>query len=403
MVVRNNNLARLQAGYLFPEINRRKNEFLKENPDAKIISLGIGNTTEPLLPYITEGLIRASYGLKTREGYSGYGDEQGMKELRKKIAERLYDSMVEPDGVFVSDGAKCDIGRLQLMFGPNVSVAVQDPSYPVYVDGSVIIGATGDYNNEKGKFDGIVYMGCVPENHFFPDLENLPRTDLIYFSSPNNPTGKAATKKQLEELVRFAKENRSIIIFDAAYSEYIKDENLPKTIFEIKDAKDVAIEVSSFSKLMGFTGVRLGWTIVPKELKYDDGSPVIKDWNRIMTTFFNGASNIAQHGGLAALDDEGLEEMAITVDFYMKNAEIIKNGLKERGIKTYGGENAPYIWAHFPGESSWDVFERILHKAHVVSTPGSGFGPAGEGFLRFSAFGHREDVLEAVESLKRLY
>ena len=243
-------------------------------------------------------------------------------------------------------------------------------------------------------------MSCQPENNFFPDLANLPPTDLVYFCSPNNPTGAAATKEQLKQLIDFAKKNRSIIIFDAAYAAFIKDDNLPKSIFEVEGAKEVALEINSFSKMVGFTGVRLGWTIVPEDLKFDDGTPVINDWKRIMSTLFNGSSNIVQHGGLAALDDEGLKEMEQTVDFYLGNARIIKNALNDIGIKTYGGDNSPYIWAQFPSKNSWDVFTDILEKAHVVTTPGSGFGPAGDNFIRFSAFGHREDIEEAVKRLK---
>jgi len=400
MVQRNKNLARLQAGYLFPEIKKRKKEFLAKHPDAKILSLGIGNTTEPLTKYITKGLVNAAKGLGTKEGYSGYGDEQGMPELRKKIAETFYNNIISPEEVFISDGAKCDIGRMQLMFGSNVTIAVQDPAYPVYVDGSVIIGATGDYNKEKGLFSNIAYMKCNPQNNFFPDLSKVPRTDLIYFCSPNNPTGAVATKEQLKQLVNFAKKNRSIIIFDAAYAEFIQDKDLPRSIYEIEGSRDVAIEISSFSKYIGFTGVRLGWSIVPKDLKYDDGSNVNQDWNRIMTTIFNGASNIAQKGGLAALDEKGLKEMKKTIKFYKENAAIIKKGLTEMEIKTYGGINSPYIWAEFPKKKSWDVFAEILEKCHVVTTPGSGFGPAGESFIRFSCFGHREDVEEAVKRLK---
>jgi LL-diaminopimelate aminotransferase len=400
MVNRNKNLAKLQAGYLFPEIRRRRNALLDRNPKAKIISLGVGNTTEPLTPHITKLLKDASLGLGTKELYSGYGDEQGMTELRKKISEKLYNNIISQEEVFISDGAKCDVGRLQLLFGSDVTVAVQDPAYPVYVDGSVIIGATGNYNKEKEQFDRIFYMTCLPENNFFPDLTKVPRTDLIYFCSPNNPTGAVATKEQLKKLVDFAKKNKSIILFDAAYCEYIKDKNLPRSIFEVEGAREVAIEINSFSKSIGFTGVRLGWTIVPKELKYDDGTFVINDWNRIMTTVFNGASNIAQKGGLASLDDEGLKEMREIVSFYRENAHIIKKALDELNIENYGGENSPYIWASFPGKKSWDVFEKILETCHIVTTPGSGFGPAGEGFIRFSSFGHREDVLEALKRLK---
>ncbi|MBI5390672.1 LL-diaminopimelate aminotransferase [Candidatus Woesearchaeota archaeon] len=401
MVHRNPHLAKLASGYLFPEINRRKREFLVHHPEAKIISLGIGNTTEPLSPHIAHALAYAAQHLATREGYSGYGDEQGLPALREKIAHVLYKGSINPDEVFISDGAKCDLGRLQLLFGCQATIAVQDPTYPVYVDGSVLIGATG-HSTDHG-FKGVVYMPCTPENNFFPNLTTLPRTDLIYFCSPNNPTGAVATKKQLEQLVAFAKQNKSIIIFDAAYSEYIEEPTLPKSIYEIDGAREVAIEVSSFSKLIGFTGVRLGWCVVPQTLCYDDGTPVAKDWNRIVTTIFNGASNIAQHGGLAALDHQGQEEMKATIAYTKKNARIIRSALLELGFDAYGGINSPYIWAKRLGktEKSWDIFNELLETSHVVTTPGSGFGPSGEGFLRFSAFGHREDVEEAVQRLQQ--
>lgn len=400
MVKRNENMARLVAGYLFPEINRRKLEFVKNNPDARIISLGIGNTTEPITPRVLAGLHDEVSALGTRAGYSGYGDEQGITRFRQLIAEKLYNNIVKGEEVFISDGAKCDIGRLQTMFGNQVTIAVQDPSYPVYVDGSVIAGVTGDFDPERGQFDKIIYMKCLPENDFFPDLQALPRTDLIYFCSPNNPTGAVATKQQLKSLIDFARKNRSIIIYDAAYSEYISDSSLPKSIFEIEGAREVAIEVNSFSKPIGFTGIRLGWTVVPDQLKFDDGTPVRNDWNRIMTTIFNGASNIAQHGGMAALEEQGFQEMRETIAYYMKNARLIKKTLDHKGIITYGGLNAPYVWASFPGRKSWDVFSEILEKCHIVTTPGSGFGPAGEGFVRFSAFGHHEDFAEAAKRLE---
>lgn len=400
MVKRNKNMARLVAGYLFPEINRRKREFLQKNPEARIISLGIGNTTEPVTPHVLAGLQREVAALGTVEGYSGYGDEQGITRFRELIAEKLYQNIVKGEEVFISDGAKCDIGRLQTMFGNEVTIAVQDPSYPVYVDGSVIAGVTGDYDEARSQFANITYMECQPENNFFPDLERLPATDLIYFCSPNNPTGAVATREQLKSLVDFARKNRSIIIFDAAYSEYISDDSLPKTIFAIEGAREVAIEVNSFSKPIGFTGIRLGWSVVPNELKFDDGTPVRNDWNRIMTTIFNGASNIAQFGGMASLDEQGLAEMHETIAYYMKNARLIKKTLDHKGITTYGGVNAPYVWAHFPERKSWDVFSEILEKCHIVTTPGSGFGPAGEGFVRFSAFGHHEDFAEAAKRLE---
>ena len=390
MVNRNQNFTRLQAGYLFPEIARRRKTLLEKNPDAKIISLGIGNTTEPLTPTITNALAEAARKLGTPEGYSGYGDEQGLTSLREKISSVLYRGLVSPEEITISDGSKCDIGRLQILFGDKASVVVQDPAYPVYVDGSIIAGAD----------TGLQYMTCLPENNFFPDLSKLKPADLIYFCSPNNPTGAVATKAQLAELIAFAKKNQSIIIFDAAYSEFIVDADLPRSIYEIPGADEVAIEVNSFSKSIGFTGVRLGWCVVPQKLKFADGSPVLADWRRVVTTLFNGASNIAQAGGLAALTETGLKETRELVAYYQENARIIDAGLRDLGIKTYGGKNSPYIWAHFPGQKSWDIFEKILTEAHVVTTPGAGFGPAGENFVRFSSFGHRQDIQEALERLQ---
>jgi len=341
-------------------------------------------------------------GLGTREGYSGYGAEQGQGPLREAFCNRLYASVGrKPNEIFVSDGSKCDIGRLQVMFGSDVSVALQDPAYPVYVDSSVIMGMTGNYNGTG--FDGIEYMVCTPENDFFPDLDKAKSTDIIFFCSPNNPTGAAATKAQLTSLVDFARKNGSIIVYDAAYALYISDTNCPRSIYEIPGAETCAIETCSFSKYAGFTGVRLGWTVVPEQLKYADGSPVMNDFNRIMTTAFNGASNVAQAGGLACLQDQGWKQMLELVDFYKVNATILRNTFTEMGFTVYGGENAPYVWVGFPGRKSWDVFAEILEKCDIVTTPGSGFGPGGEGFVRASAFGHRENILEAVERFKKVY
>lgn len=403
---RNPGFANLTAGYLFPEIARRRRAFAAAHPDVRLISLGIGDTTEPLTPHIASRLAKYAAGLGTPGGYSGYGDEQGLTSLRERIAAVVYGSRVGPDEVFVSDGAKCDIGRLQLLFGRDVEVAVQDPSYPVYVDGSVIIGAAGTYDDgARGGhpgYAGIRYLPCTPENGYFPDLGDLPESGLIYFCSPNNPTGAVAMHAQLAALVAAARQRGSVIVFDAAYAEYIRDPELPRSIFEVDGARECAIEVNSFSKPVGFTGVRLGWTVVPKELRFDDGASVNADWNRLCTTVFNGASNIAQHGGLAALDEEGLAEMRTLTDHYLGNAHLIRATLEGLGITCVGGDNAPYIWAHFPGRASWDVFAEILERCHVVTTPGSGFGPAGEGFVRFSAFGHRTDVEEACRRLQQL-
>ncbi|XP_024521048.1 probable LL-diaminopimelate aminotransferase, chloroplastic [Selaginella moellendorffii] len=402
-VQRNANLAKLQAGYLFPEIARRRAAHLQKNPDAKVISLGIGDTTEPIPEVITTAMAKRAHGLATREGYSGYGAEQGEKELCVTLAKTFYGQVgISETEVFVSDGAKCDIARLQLTFGSSVSMAVQDPSYPAYVDTSVIIGQTSTFQKDVQQYGNIVYMKCSPENNFFPDLSTLPRTDIIFFCSPNNPTGSSATREQLEQLVAFAKKNGSIIIYDSAYAMYISDD-CPKTIYEIPGAKEVAIETGSFSKYAGFTGVRLGWTIVPDQLLYADGFPVRNDFNRVMGTCFNGASNIAQAGGLACLSPEGLKAMHDVVGFYKDNTRILVDTFKSLGFKTYGGTNAPYVWVQFPGRSSWDVFSEILEKIDIVTTPGSGFGPTGDGFVRASAFGSRENILEASRRLKSLY
>ena len=406
MLNRNRNFANLTSGYLFPEISRRRNLYAKTHPDARIISLGIGNTTEPLTPHIVQGLKQEVLALGTKNGYSGYGDETGLTALREKIARVLYAEIVAPEEVFISDGAKCDIGRVQYLFGSDVAVAVQDPAYPVYVDGSVMIGAAGAAVSGMG-YDGITYMPCTAENDFFPDLSCIPVNALVYFCSPNNPTGAVATKTQLASLVAAVREKGSLIIFDSAYSAYIRDPGLPRSIFEIEGARECAIEVNSFSKPIGFTGVRLGWTIIPKELRFADGTPVIQDWTRLMTTIFNGASNIAQYGGLASLDEDGMAETKALTDYYLDNAKLIQQSLSganfaSAGVEIFGGSNAPYIWALFPGRKSWDIFDLILDICHVVCTPGAGFGPAGESFIRFSSFGHRDQVSEACERLSKL-
>ena len=403
-VTRNPNFAKLAGGYLFPEIGRRRNAYLAENPEMadKIISLGIGDTTQPIPEHILGGLVNSASKLGTKEGYSGYGAEQGMGDLRAKIADKLYGGIIKDSEVFVSDGAKCDIMRVQQVFGSGVTTAVQDPSYPVYVDTSVMMGQTGNINTETSQYENIVYMPCTAENNFFPDIENLPRADIVYFCSPNNPTGAAATKEQLEKLVKVCKERGSILVFDAAYAPFIRSEGVPKSIFEIEGAREVAIECNSFSKYAGFTGVRLGWTVVPDELTFSDGSKVRDDFNRVMTTAFNGASNIVQGGGLACLDDEGLAEINTLIDYYLENAKLLKEAMESIGYSVYGGSDAPYVFVKLPeGKSSWDTFSEILEKAQVVTIPGAGFGPGGEGYLRLSAFAPRETVIEACERLKK--
>jgi len=403
-VNRNENFAKLAGGYLFPEIGRRRNAYLEKNPEMadRIISLGIGDTTMPIPPHILNGLVEGAKKLGTKDGYSGYGAEQGQGLLREKIAKVLYNDLIDPSEVFVSDGAKCDIMRVQQMFGSKVVSAVQDPSYPVYVDTSVMMGQTGTQDPETMQYENIVYMKCGPENGFFPDYASLPRADVVYLCSPNNPTGAAATKEQLTEMVKLCKERGSILVFDAAYAPFIRSENVPTSIFEIEGAKDVAIEVNSFSKYAGFTGVRLGWTVVPANLKFKDGSLVRDDFNRVMTTAFNGASNIVQAGGLACLDDEGQKEINELIDYYLENAKILRTTFQDLGYTVHGGTDAPYVFVELPESigGSWDAFNMILEKSQVVTIPGAGFGPGGEGFLRLSAFAPRDSVIEACERLK---
>lgn len=391
MLRRNLNFAKLKPNYLFPEIQRRKLAFLEKNPQAKLISLGIGDTTEPIPRSIVEGLQQSAGKLGTQEGYSGYSPDQGLEELRQALAKKLYHSQVRPSDIFISDGAKPDIGRLQWLFPPETSIAVQDPTYPVYVDTSII----------SGKHD-LHFLTCTPESHFFPPLERAAKVDVVFFCSPNNPTGAVSTKAELQRLVEWVKKNGSLLIFDAAYNHYIREPNLPRSIYEIEGAKECAIELNSFSKMAGFTGVRLAWSIVPEELMFDDGTQIKKDWHRIVTTFFNGASNIAQGGALKALEDEGLQEIYAQTNFYLENAKIIADTLTKKGLQVYGGNNAPYLWVKWPAKDSWEAFAWLLEKAHIVTTPGAGFGPGGEGFVRFSAFGHRQDILEATNRLERL-
>ncbi|CAA0360781.1 unnamed protein product [Arabidopsis thaliana] len=402
-LVRNVNLEKLKNNYLFPEINRRELEHIEKHPNVQLISLGTGDTTEPIPEQITSHMSNFAHGLSTVEGYRGYGLEQGNKTLRKAIAETFYrDLHVKSNEVFVSDGAQSDISRLQLLLGSNVTIAVQDPTFPAYIDSSVIIGQTGHFHETTKKYQNVVYMPCGPINSFFPDLAMTPRTDVIFFCSPNNPTGYVASRKQLHQLVEFAKTNGSIIIFDSAYAAFIEDGS-PRSIYEIPGAREVAIEVSSFSKFAGFTGVRLGWSIIPDELLYSNGFPIINDFHRIVTTSFNGASNIAQAGGLACLSSGGLKEIRSVNNYYKENRKILMDTLVSLGLKVYGGVNAPYLWVHFKGSKSWDVFNEILENTHIITVPGSGFGPGGEEYLRISGFGRRDHIVEASKRLQNFF
>ena len=398
----NKNYDKLAAGYLFPEIARRTKAFLDANAGAEVLRLGIGDTTEPIVPAVLEGLHQGADSLGKVESYSGYGPSEGVSPLRQALAREYEDLGVNlsPEEFFVSDGAKSDSANIQGIFSDDCIVAVQDPAYPVYVDSNVISGRTGAASDSG--YDGLVYMPCTEENGFFPALPE-GKVDLIYLCSPNNPTGAVATKEQLKSFVDYAVENQAIIFFDSAYASFITDPKLPRSIYEVEGAEQCAIEFNSFSKTAGFTGVRLAWTIVPKACRAEDAEPgkLHSLWTRRQNTFFNGASNIVQAGGMAALSTEGKAQTGEQVSFYLENARIINEGLQDLGITTYGGGNAPYVWLKTPdGLSSWDFFDKLLGECRVVGTPGSGFGPAGEGFFRLSAFGHRENVEAAVSSMK---
>ena len=403
MATINPNFGKLQAGYLFPEIGRRTREFLRDNPGVEVMRLGIGDTTEPLPPVVIDGLRQGVELLARVETYTGYGDDStGEPELCEALAARYagYGAAVGPDEVFVSDGAKPDSANIQSIFAAGNIVAVQDPAYPVYVDSNVMAGRTG--SGADGQYEGLVYMPCTAANGFFPELPEA-KVDLIYICSPNNPTGAVATHAQLKIFVDFAIQRKAVILYDAAYAAFISDATLPRSIYEIDGARQCAIEINSFSKEAGFTGVRLGWTVVPKDLVCEDGAPGALHglWSRRQNTMFNGASNIVQKGGLAALSEAGQRECAEVIAYYMRNAEAIRNGLESVGITCYGGVNAPYVWLRTPGGlGSWEFFDKLLNEAHVVGTPGVGFGASGEGYFRLSAFGHTEDVEKAVRSIR---
>lgn len=397
----NENYRKLQAGYLFPEIARRTREFHERNPGIELIKLGIGDTTEPLPPIAIKALHKAVDDLADAKTYTGYGAEQGNPDLRQALVNyyKQLGVFIEPDEVFISDGAKPDSANIQSIFSDDSVIAVQDPVYPVYVDSAVIGGKTSGYSN--GRYKGIVYMPCTEENEFFPEVPDT-KVDIIYLCSPNNPTGAVASHEQLKKFVDYAHQYDAVIIYDAAYSAFISDDSLPRSIYEIENADKHAIEISSFSKLAGFTGVRLGWTVVPHKLRVEGTQPgeVQALWNRRQSTMFNGASNIVQRGGLAVLSPKGQKEARQLVDYYMENARIIRDGLSDIGIVAYGGVNAPFIWAKTPeGLDSWEFFDKLMDEAHVVGTPGAGFGRGGGGYFRLSAFGERANIKRAVKNM----
>lgn len=404
----NGNFSKLKAGYLFPEIGRRVAKFCQDQPEADVIRLGIGDVTEPLPSTIVRAMHTAVDELASRDTFRGYGPEQGYDFLREAIAANDYQSRgieIQPDEIFVSDGSKCDTGNILDIFGPNNVVAITDPVYPVYVDTNVMAGHTGEAD-ENGRYAGLVYIPVTEKNNFIPEVPHS-NVDLIYLCYPNNPTGTVATRETLKKWVEYARQNDAIILFDAAYEAYITDPQIPHSIYEIEGASDVAIEFRSFSKNAGFTGVRCAMTIVPKSLTgvAEDGQrhTLHALWNRRQSTKFNSVSYVVQRGATAVYSEEGQQQVGELVDFYLANAKLLREGLEAVDIAVHGGENAPYVWLKTPGgQTSWDFFDRLLDKAHLVGTPGSGFGASGEGYFRLSAFNSRENIQQAVERFQQL-
>lgn len=402
MATINDNYLKLKAGYLFPEIARRVNTFAGANPGTPIIKLGIGDVTEPLPEACRQAMMQAVNDMGNRDTFKGYGPEQGYSWLREKIATHDFQKrgcQIDASEIFISDGSKCDTGNILDIFGKNNIIAVTDPVYPVYVDTNVMAGNTGTAN-ERGEFEGLVYLPISAQNNFTAEIPSQ-KVDLIYLCFPNNPTGATATKEHLQAWVNYAKANNAIIFFDAAYEAFITDPSLPHSIYEIEGARDCAIEFRSFSKNAGFTGTRCALTVVPKTLtaKAADGTDVElwKLWNRRQSTKFNGVSYIVQRGAEAVYSEAGQSQVKALIEFYLENAKIIREQLIAAGFEVYGGVNAPYIWLKTPDNlSSWDFFDQLLQTCYVVGTPGSGFGAAGEGYFRISAFNSRQNVEEAM-------
>ncbi|MGA1265437.1 MAG: LL-diaminopimelate aminotransferase [Prochlorothrix sp.] len=402
MVRINDNYLKLKAGYLFPEIARRVNAFAQANPEAPIIKLGIGDVTEPLPEACRAAMIQAVEDMGDRDRFKGYGPEQGYGWLREKIAAQDFQSRgceVDASEIFVSDGSKCDTGNILDILGSDNTIAVTDPVYPVYVDTNVMAGNTGP-GDDSGKYGGLVYLPMSADNNFIAPLPDRP-VDVIYLCFPNNPTGAVASRDTLQTWVNYARENGSLILFDAAYEAFITDPEIPHSIYEIEGARDCAIEFRSFSKNAGFTGTRCALTVVPKSLKGKTSDGTLTEiwplWNRRQSTKFNGVSYIVQRGAEAVYSPEGQAQTQALISFYLENAKIICDQLNSVGISTYGGVNAPYVWVKTPDNlSSWDFFDKLLHTCNVVGTPGSGFGAAGEGYFRISAFNSRANVEEAM-------
>lgn len=402
----NENFLKLQESYLFSTVAKKVAEYARQNPDKKIIKLGIGDVTRPIVPACVEAMHKAVDEVATKEGFKGYGPEQGYEFLRKAISKEYKERGIDInlDEIFVSDGAKCDCGNIVDIFATDNKVAITDPFYPVYLDTNVMSGRSGNYNSKTGMYEKIVYLPVNKENDFKPELPDT-KVDIIYLCFPNNPTGTVLTKEELKKWVDYAIENKSVILYDSAYQAFITEKNIPRSIYEVEGAKKVAIEFKSYSKTAGFTGLRCGYMIIPKEVKgyTKEGKSVElnKLWNRRTCTKFNGASYIIQKAAEAIYTEEGQRQIKENIDYYLENAKIIREGLENAGYKVYGGINAPYIWLKVPdGLTSWEFFDKLLHEYNIVGTPGSGFGPSGEGYFRLTAFATRENTIEAMHRLK---
>ena len=405
MIRVNENYLKIQASYLFTEIAHRVSRYQSEHPEAKIIRLGIGDVTEPLAPAVIAAMHKAVDDLSKRETFYGYGPEQGYAFLREAVAKNDFQARgidVAADEIFISDGAKCDCGNIQELFGNDVVIAVPDPVYPVYVDTNVMAGRTDEAKN--GRYGKLVYLDSTAENGFVPDLPKR-KVDVIYLCFPNNPTGATATKAEFQKWVDWARKNKALILFDAAYEAFIRTPGLPHSIYECEGARECAIEFRSFSKTAGFTGVRCGYTVVPKGLMgYTAKGKAVElrpFWTRRQTTKFNGCSYVTQRGAEAVYSKEGKKQCKATIDFYLKNAKIVKDALVKLGYTVVGGTDSPYLWVNVKGDS-WAFFDKLLHEANVVTTPGAGFGKDGQGYIRISAFNSRENVKEAVKRLKKV-
>ena len=409
MIKINENFLELQDSYLFSTIAKKVAEFTEKNPDKKVIKLGIGDVTRPIVPAVVNAMKKAVDEMGVAATFRGYGPEQGYEFLREKIVEFDYKKRgvdISKDEIFVSDGAKCDCGNIGDIFGTDNIVAITDPVYPVYLDTNVMAGRAGKYDESAGAYEKIIYMPVSAENGFVPKFpETVP--DMIYLCLPNNPTGTTLTKAELKKWVDYAKENKSIILYDSAYEAFISEPDVPHTIYEVEGAKDVAIEFRSFSKTAGFTGIRCAYTVVPKQLKgYTKSGEEVNIhslWNRRHGTKFNGVSYPVQRAAEAIYTEEGQKQIKENISYYMENAKIIKDGLQKAGYTVYGGNNAPYIWLKVPaGMGSWEFFDKLLTQANVVGTPGVGFGPSGEGYFRLTAFGTKENTIEAMERIQNM-